>query len=46
VPFGKGTLVFNQFRIFDNLGKNALADHMFHNLITAAKKADITSVVM
>ncbi len=36
--FGKGEIIFNQFKIFDVLGKNALADVMFYNLISKIQK--------
>ena len=36
-PLGKGKIVFCQFDIFGRLGKNALADAMFANLIHLAK---------
>jgi hypothetical protein len=36
VPFNKGKLVFCQFDIFERLGKNALADALFANLVKLA----------
>lgn len=38
LPFGKGRLVFCQFDIFGKLGKNALADALFGNLIGVYSK--------
>ncbi len=38
VPLGKGKAIFCQFDIFGKLGKNALADALFANLIAAAAK--------
>jgi beta-galactosidase len=38
MPVGKGKVVFYQFDIFGKLGKNALADALFANLIAAASK--------
>jgi len=37
VPHGKGKVIFCQFDIFERLGKNALADALFANLVTLAK---------
>jgi hypothetical protein len=37
VPHGKGKVIFCQFDILDRLGKNALADALFANLINLAK---------
>jgi hypothetical protein len=37
VPHGKGKVIFCQFDLFDRLGKNALADAFFANLIQLAK---------
>jgi hypothetical protein len=37
VPHGKGKVIFCQFDLFDRLGKNALADALFANLIQLAK---------
>jgi hypothetical protein len=37
VPHGKGKVIFCQFDIFDRLGKNALADALFANLVNLAK---------
>ncbi len=36
MPFNKGKIVFCQFDIFERLGKNALADALFANLIKLA----------
>lgn len=38
IPLGKGRIVFYQFDIFGKLGKNALADALFANLIAACQK--------
>lgn len=38
IPLGKGKAIFCQFDIFGKLGKNALADALFANLIAAAAK--------
>ncbi len=38
LPLGKGKVVFYQLDIFTKLGKNALADALFSNLINALKK--------
>jgi hypothetical protein len=38
MPLGKGKAIFCQFDIFGKLGKNALADALFANLIAAAAK--------
>jgi hypothetical protein len=38
VPLGKGKAVFCQFDIFGKLGKNALADALFANIVAAAAK--------
>lgn len=37
LPHGKGKVIFCQFDLFDRLGKNALADAMFANLLQLAK---------
>jgi hypothetical protein len=37
VPHGKGKVIFCQYDIFERLGKNALADAMFANLVQLAK---------
>jgi beta-galactosidase len=37
LPHGKGKVIFCQYDIFDRLGKNALADAMFANLVQLAK---------
>jgi hypothetical protein len=37
VPYGKGKVIFCQFDIFERLGKNALADALFANLVNLAK---------
>ncbi len=38
LPVGKGRVVFYQFDIFGKLGKNALADALFANLVAASQK--------
>ena len=38
LPLGKGRLLFYQFDIFGKLGKNALADALFANLVAACQK--------
>jgi len=38
VPVGKGKVIFYQYDIFNKLGKNALADALFTNLIAACTK--------
>jgi beta-galactosidase len=38
LPLGNGRVVFYQFDIFGKLGKNALADSLFSNLIASCKK--------
>lgn len=37
VPHGKGKVIFCQYDIFERLGKNALADALFANLVNLAK---------
>jgi beta-galactosidase len=38
LPLGKGRVVFYQFDIFGKMGKNALADALFANLIASCQK--------
>jgi hypothetical protein len=38
MALGKGKVIFYQFDIFGKLGKNALADALFGNLIALAAK--------
>ncbi len=38
VPLGKGRAIFYQYDIFGKLGKNALADALFANLVATASK--------
>jgi hypothetical protein len=33
IPFGKGTLIFCQYRLFDRVGGNPLADRLLSNLL-------------
>ncbi len=38
LSYGQGRIIFNQYRIFDQLGVNALADALFFNLVNHLKK--------
>jgi hypothetical protein len=37
IPFGRGQLLFCQYRVFDRAGSNPLANRLLYNLLRLAR---------